>query len=108
MSVTDQVTKTIFTSPYQGHDILTTVVKELLHTGRRTHTVVSFGFAECVPLAAYQDAGLEIVKIVGDGLAEIPTLALLPAENDNTQLPLVHPIFIVGMACRAPDVDNAD
>lgn len=102
-SATNQVIDTILTSSCQWHEIMTIVAQELLHTGRRIHAVASFGLADCVPLAAFHEAGLEIVKIVGDELAETPTLAPVPAEiaNNMTRVPSVEPVAIFGMACRA-------
>lgn len=109
-SATHQVIDTILTSSCQWHDIMTIAAQELLHTGRRFHAVASFGLADCVPLATFTDAGLEIVKIVGEELTDLPTIAPLPAEIANcpTRLPSVEPIAVVGMACRAPDANNAE
>lgn len=109
-SATDQVIDTILTSTCQWHDIMTTAAQELMHTGRGSHTIAVFGLADCVPLTTFHDAGLEIIKIVGEELAEIPTLAPLPAETAKypTRAPSVEAIAVVGMACRAPDADNVE
>ena len=109
-SATNQVIDTILTSSCQWHKIMTIIAQKLLQTGRRIHAVASFGLADCVPLAAFHEAGLEIVKIVGDELAETPTLAPVPAEiaNNMTRVPSVEPVAIVGMACRAPKANNTE
>ena len=109
-SATNQVIDAILTSSSQWHEIMTIVAQELLHTGQRIHAVASFGLADCVPLAAFHEAGLEIMKIVGDELAETPTLAPVPAEiaNNMTRVPSVEPVAIVGMACRAPKANNTE
>lgn len=109
-SSTDQVIDAILTSSCSWHDIMTIAAQELVHTGRRLHTIASFGLGDCVPLATFRDAGLDIVKIVGEELGDTPALAPLPAEtaNDTIRPPSVEPIAIVGMACRAPNANNTE
>lgn len=109
-SATDQVIDTILISPCQWLDIMSTAAQDLVQTGRVSHTVAVFGLADCVSRTIFDEAGVKIMKIVGEEPAENPTFAPSPLEaaKDPTRLPSVEPIAVVGMACSAPDADNVE
>ena len=83
------------------------VAESLLVSGRTSHNVAQFGFADSVPISVFQQLGQKL-KTVGIEPGQ-PSNSREPdyisSETDSSN-PTIEPIAVVGMACRAPGAED--
>ncbi|KAI9811990.1 MAG: Type I Iterative PKS [Pycnora praestabilis] len=103
--LTVEVIDSILTSHCRWHDVMTAVSGSLQQTGRHQHRIATFGLADCIPLATFNHAGLQITK--ADMLVSGQSTPLTPEISSDYPY---HPdaIAIVGMACRLPGANTVE
>jgi acyl transferase domain-containing protein/acyl carrier protein len=104
-SLTDEAIETVLTSRCQWHDIMTAVSKDLKKTSRTSHSIASFGLANCISLGVFDEAGLQIVKY--DNLPASKE-SQPPTVNITNHPSNLDPIAVIGMACRLPGANNVE
>lgn len=90
---------------------MTAAAEALLKTGGKCHTVVQIGLADSVPLKIFERVGLDNKRTSHTEFVEEPFSRSEPHSNHPQIFASpspVEPITLVGMACRAPGVDNVE
>ena len=108
-SLTHEAIETILASCCQWYDLLIGVCSDLEKTGSQTHLFAAFGIGDCVPLAPFHKAGLQITKL--DILSFIKALMppVLPVSDIAHQYAYpADAIAVVGMACRLPGANDIE
>ena len=104
--LTIEVVDSILTSHCQWDGVMTAVSKTLQQTGRHSHRIATFGLADCVPLATFNRARVQITKV--DMLSFSQDSSSAPSDIPN-EYPY-HPdaVAVVGMACRLPGANTVE
>ena len=108
-SLTHEAIETILASCCQWYDLLIGVCKDLEKTETQTHLFAAFGIGDCIPLAPFHQAGLQITKL--DILSFIKALMppVLPVSDFGPKYAYpTDAIAVVGMACRLPGANNIE
>ena len=108
-SLTHEAIETILASCCQWYDLLNGVCKDLEKTESQTHLFAAFGIGDCIPLAPFHQAGLQITKL--DILSFIKALMppVLPVSDFGPQYAYpTDAVAVVGMACRLPGANNIE
>lgn len=108
-SLNHEAIETILASCCQWYDLLNGVCKDLEKTETQAHLFAAFGIGDCIPLAPFHQAGLQITKL--DILSFIKALMppVLPVSDFGPKY--AYPsdaVAVVGMACRLPGANNID
>ena len=108
-SLTHEAVETILASCCQWYDLLIGVCSDLEKTETQTHLFAAFGIGDCIPLAPFHKAGLQITKL--DILSFIKALMppVLPVSDAGPKY--AYPsdaVAIVGMACRLPGANDIE
>ena len=85
------------------------VCKDLEKTETQTHLFAAFGIGDCIHLAPFHQAGLQITKL--DILSFIKALMppVLPVSDFGPKYAYpTDAIAVVGMACRLPGANNIE
>lgn len=108
-SLTHEAIETILASCCQWYDLLNGVCKDLEMTETKTHLFAAFGIGDCIPLAPFHQAGLQITKL--DILSFIRALMppVLPVSDFGPKYAYpTDAVAVVGMACRLPGANNIE
>ena len=108
-SLTHEAIETILASCCQWYDLLNGVCKDLEKTETKSHLFAAFGIGDCIPLAPFHQAGLQITKL--DILSFIKALMppILPvSDKDPYYAYPTDSVAVVGMACRLPGANNIE
>ena len=108
-SLTHEAIETILASCCQWYDLLIGVCKDLERTETQIHLFAAFGIGDCIPLAPFHQAGLQITKL--DILSFIKALLppVLPvADSGHKYAYPTDAVAVVGMACRLPGANNIE
>ena len=108
-SLTHEAIETILASCCQWYDLLNGVCKDLERTETQIHLFAAFGIGDCIPLAPFHQAGLQITKL--DILSFIKALLppVLPvADAGHKYAYPTDAVAVVGMACRLPGANNIE
>ena len=108
-SLTHEAIETILASCCQWYDLLIGVCSDLEKTETQTHLFAAFGIGDCIPLAPFHKAGLQITKL--DILSFIKALMapVLPVSDFGPKYAYpTNAVAVVGMACRLPGANNIE
>lgn len=108
-SLNHEAIETILASCCQWYNLLNGVCGDLEKTGTQTHLFAAFGIGDCIPLAPFHKAGLQITKL--DILSFIKALMppVLPVSDFGVQYAYpTDAVAVVGMACRLPGANNIE
>ncbi len=108
-SLTHEAIETILASCCQWYDLLIGVCKDLERTETQAHLFAAFGIGDCIPLAPFHKAGLQITKL--DVLSFIKALMppVLPVSDFGPKYAYpTDAVAIVGMACRLPGANDIE
>ena len=108
-SLTHEAIETILASCCQWYDLLNGVCRDLEMTETKTHLFAAFGIGDCIPLAPFHQAGLQITKL--DILSFIKALMppVLPVSDFGPKYAYpTDAVAVVGMACRLPGANNVE
>lgn len=108
-SLTHEAIETILVSCCQWYDLLIGVCDDLKKTETRSHLFAAFGIGDCIPLAPFHQAGLQITKLDILSFVKALTPPVLPATDSNSNY--VYPmdaVAVVGMACRLPGANDIE
>ena len=108
-SLTHEVIETILASCCQWYDLLNGVCRDLEKTGIQSHLFASFGIGDCIPLAPFNKAGLQITKldILSFIKALMPPVIPIPDHGRQYAYP-ADAVAVVGMACRLPGASSVE
>ena len=108
-SLTHEAVETILASCCQWYDLLIGVCKDLEKTETQSHLFAAFGIGDCIPLAPFHKAGLQITKL--DILSFIRALLppVLPVSDFGPKYAYpTDAVAVIGMACRLPGASNIE
>ena len=108
-SLTHEAIETILASCCQWYDLLNGVCSDLERTETQAHLFAAFGIGDCVPLAPFHKAGLQITKL--DVLSFIKALMppVLPVSDFGSKYAYpADAVAVVGMACRLPGANDME
>ena len=104
--LTIEVIESILAFHCRWHDVMTAVSRSLQQTGRHSHRIVTFGLADCIPLATFNHAGVQITRV--DMLSVPREISSVPPEIPNEHPYHPDAIAVVGMACRLPGANTVE
>ena len=104
--LTIEVVDSILTSHCQWDGVMTAVSRTFQQTGRHSHRIITFGLTDCVPLATFNHARVQITKV--DVLSLSQDASSAPSDIPN-EYPY-HPdaVAVVGMASRFPGANTVE
>ena len=108
-SLTHEAIETILASCCQWYDLLNGVCSDLEQTETQIHLFAAFGIGDCIPLAPFHKAGLQITKL--DVLSFIKALMppVLPVSDFGSRYAYpTDAVAVVGMACRLPGANDIE
>ena len=108
-SLTHEAIETILASCCQWYDLLNGVCSDLERTETQAHLFAAFGIGDCIPLAPFHKAGLQITKL--DVLSFIKALmppVLSVSDFGSTYAYPTDAVAVVGMACRLPGANDIE
>ena len=104
--LTTEVVDSILTSHCQWDGVMKAVSGDFQQTGRHSHRIVTFGLADCVPLATFNHAQLQITKVDMLSFSQDASSASLEIPNEYPYHP--DAVAVVGMACRLPGANTVE
>ena len=107
-SLTNELVNVILASRCEWFTLLIELAKDLDLSGRRTHSIATFGIGDCVPLLPFHQLKLQITKL--DVLSFINNHLSL-AEKSAKDIGYSFPhdaVAIVGVSCRLPGANNIE
>ncbi|KAF2008704.1 ketoacyl-synt-domain-containing protein [Aaosphaeria arxii CBS 175.79] len=99
-SVIEDLIVMIIASRCEWYQVLTLCAEDMKASGRRAHSVVTFGLNDCVPLAPFNKQRLEVSKILPPYFYD-PKVTATPTVHEGA-------IAIVGASCRLPGATNLE
>lgn len=99
-SLTDDLIFTMLSARCEWYSLLTNVAHDLKQSNRAKHTFAIFGWADCVTMNPFHQAGLKITKTFAKGLIEPCSVPRsVPKLPENS-------VAIVGASCRLPGAND--
>ncbi|GES58229.1 BcPKS16, polyketide synthase [Aspergillus terreus] len=92
-STTDEIVKTVLASRCEWYRLLEYVAEDLKASRQDSHTLVSFGIGDCVPLMPFNRRNLQVTKINWGA-----TKYAYPEDA----------VAVIGASCRLPGADNLE
>lgn len=109
-SLTREIVSVILASRCEWYTLLTELAKDLDLSGRRTHTLATFGIGDCIPLSPFHklQLQLQITKVdVQSLIAETRYKLRTERLNDGYSYPR-DAVAIVGASCRLPGANSME
>lgn len=105
-SLTHEIVSVILASRCEWYTLLTELAKDLDLSGRRTHTLATFGIGDCIPLSPFHKLQLQIRKVDVQSLIAESTYKLRTQSlKDGYSYPR-DAVAITGASCRLPGANN--
>lgn len=104
-SLTDEIVSVILASRCEWYTLLTELSKDLDLSGRRTHTLATFGIGDCIPLSPFHKLQLRITKVDVQSLIAEATYKL--RLKDGYSYPR-DAVAITGASCRLPGANSME
>ena len=108
-SLTNEAIETVLVSCCRWYDLLIGVCGDLEKTETQSHLFAAFGIGDCIPLAPFHQAGLQITKLDILSFVKALTPPILPVTNSGPKYSYPSSaVAVVGMACRLPGANNIE
>ena len=108
VSLTREIVSVILASRCEWYSLLTELAKDLDLSGRRIHTLATFGIGDCIPLSPFHKLQLQITKVdVQSLIAETTYKSRTNRSVDGYSYPK-DAVAIVGASCRLPGANNME
>ncbi|PKX97737.1 uncharacterized protein P174DRAFT_510672 [Aspergillus novofumigatus IBT 16806] len=114
-STTEEIVKTVLASRCEWYRLLEYVAEDLKASGQDSHTVVSFGIGDCVPLMPFHRRNLQVTKITW-GTTTKPdspssNTGMRTERSFTSESEYAYPedaVAVIGASCRLPGADNLE
>lgn len=103
-SLTMDCVQTILAARCEWHTLMKEMAKDLKGSGETSHTIASFGIGDVIPMAPFNQVGVQITKLDVRSLAEsaLPTQI---SQHTEYQYP-DNAVAIIGAGCRVPGANS--
>ena len=98
----------ILASRCEWYTLLTKLAEDLDLSGRRTHTLATFGIGDCVPLSPFHKLRLQVTKV---DVQALTTDSLLKDRTNRVEDGYSYPrdaVAIIGASCRLPGANSLE
>ena len=107
-SLTHEIVSVILASRCEWYTLLTELAKDLDLSGRRTHTLATFGIGDCIPLSPFHKLQLQITKIDAQSLIAESTYKLRTNRSKDGYSYPRDAVAITGASCRLPGANTME
>ena len=104
-SLSHEIVSVILASRCEWYTLLTELAKDLDLSGRRTHTLATFGIGDCIPLSPFHKLQVRITKVDVQSLIAEATHKV--RTNDGYSYPR-DAVAITGASCRLPGANSME
>ena len=104
-SLSHEIVSVILASRCEWYTLLTELAKDLDVSGRRTHTLATFGIGDCIPLSPFHKLQLRITKVDVQSLVAEATYKLRTKSDYSYPRDAV---AITGASCRLPGANSME
>ncbi len=98
----------ILASRCEWYTLLTKLAEDLDRSGRRTHTLATFGIGDCVPLSPFHRLRLQVTKV---DVQALTTKSLHKDRTNRAEDDYSYPrdaVAIIGASCRLPGANSLE